>query len=126
MEARQIIVSPTGPSNSGPVPVNRSLVIRTPTTYEIRNGETRLVPSACEEFSSQQALAVWTERLAPSIARALPSPEHTFTPLSVTVERDEFYRQEVPDGQAHWASDLGTRRVRVVRRRVVMFGMVRG
>ena len=124
MEARKIYVRPAVLPDSERIPVNRSLTIRTPTNYEICRDETSIVPDTWEEATSQRALTVWAERLAPSIARMLPSNDYTFTPLAVQVEKDEFYRNGVRDYDVISSTIAPPRRVRVVRRRVTLFGTV--
>lgn len=127
MEAKKITVRPAGRSYVEEVPVTRTIVTRGPARpleYEIQREQVTVLPSHWTDPDSPDALDYWTERLGPSIATMLPTREHEFRATAVTVERVEFYRDELPDESLARVTTSFPRRVKVRRQRVTLFGTV--
>ncbi len=83
-----------------------------------RVDELTLAPRTVVESRSPHALEMWAAHFAPAIERVLPSRDHFFKPVAVSVEKEQFFRDEQVVG------DDIPRRVRVTRRRVTLFGTV--
>jgi hypothetical protein len=127
MEAKKITVRPAGRSYMEEVPVTRTIVTRTPARsvdYEIQREEVTVLPGHWTDPDSPDALDYWTERLGPSIVKMLPSREHEFRPMAVSVEREEFFRDGFPEESLTYAATGIPRRVKVRRQRVTLFGTV--
>jgi hypothetical protein len=103
------------------IPIDRTTSLRPFREHEVYREEVSILPERWEEPQSRRTLEEWADHFAPSISRMLPSSGHTFVPLSLSVEQEQFVRDEFPQGE----DDLSTttpRRVRVTRRRVTLFG----
>lgn len=120
MERKSILVRSEIPGRSERVPVVRSEECvedahSPPDTVRIENRVNDKPRNSLDE---------WVDYFSPSIEKLLPTREHTFAPVSVSVEREEFYRDE----RVHEPRERESppRRVRVVRRRVTLYGIVNG
>ncbi len=98
--------------------VERRVIDESPVERVERSDALVLAPRQAIETRAPQALEMWADHFAPAIERALPSRDHFFKPVSVSVEREQFFRDQQVVGEAL------PRRVRVTRRRVTLYGTV--